>query len=212
VATLTDRVLPDLLPVADRAGFDAVVSRAVAIESPPPSATSVRATSFGALAAIPAGGYFAPDSKKRIVVLLTDGESVATDTDALARAFATPPGYTLLTVRFWRGGESIYRGAEPEAAYRPDPTGAASLAALADATDGRAFEETELAAGAGFLRSAVGDGPTVTTAGTTRTRTLFAPYLVALALLLLAGLALRPGLSRLGSRRHEEADIGLAIR
>ena len=36
VATLTDRVLPDLLPVPDVAGFDAVVERGVAIESPPP--------------------------------------------------------------------------------------------------------------------------------------------------------------------------------
>ncbi len=217
VATLTDRVLPDLLPVADEAGFDAVVSRAVAIESPPPSTTSVRATSFGALAAIPAGGYFAPAAKTRVVVLLTDGESVATDTAAVARTFGAPPGYKLLTVRFWQPGEAIYRGAKREPAYRPDPTGAESLAALAQATRGRAVEEGDLGAGANFLERAVGNGPTVAAAGTTRTQTPLAPYLIALALLLLAAVAAWPALERLrsrlsGSSRGGEAGIGLAIR
>ena len=35
-ATLTDRVLPNLLPVPDRAAFDATLQDAVAIEEPPP--------------------------------------------------------------------------------------------------------------------------------------------------------------------------------
>jgi hypothetical protein len=188
VATLTDRVLPDLLPVGDRAGFDAVVSRAVAIESPPPSAASVRATSYSALTAIPRAGYFAPGSKTRVVVLLTDGESVATDTGELARAFAAAPGYTLLAVRFWGAGESIYRGTARESAYRPDPTGEAALAALAESVRGRAFDERDLGDAARALRSALGDGPTVAARGTARTRTLLAPYLVGLSLLLLAGL------------------------
>lgn len=187
VATLTDRVLPDLLPVGDRAGFDAVVSRAVAIESPPPGAASVRATSYSALAAIPGAGYFAPRAETRVVVLLTDGESVATDTGELARAFATAPGYRLVTVRFWDAGESIYRGTERESAYRPDPTGAAALAALAESVRGHAFEESNLGDAAGALRSALGSGPTVAARGTARTRTLLAPYLAGLSLLLLAG-------------------------
>ncbi len=211
VATLTDRVLPDLLPVADEAGFDAVVSRAVAIESPPPAATSVRATSFAALAAIPSGGYFVPGSKNRVVVLLTDGESVATDTAALARAFAARPGYKLVTVRFWRPGEAIFSDGRREAAYRPDPTGKASLSALAEATGGRTFEEGELAGARTALQTAVGSGPTVTTAGTARARTPLAPYLTALSLLLLAGLAARPALVAFRSRQPARAGIGFSI-
>ncbi len=46
VATLTDRVLPNLLPVADRPSFDATVRRSVGIEEPPPRSTTLRATNF----------------------------------------------------------------------------------------------------------------------------------------------------------------------
>ena len=46
IATLTDRVLPDLLPVGDAGAFDATLRRAVAIEEPPPRALSLRATTF----------------------------------------------------------------------------------------------------------------------------------------------------------------------
>jgi hypothetical protein len=198
VATLTDRVLPDLLPVADRAGFAAVVARAVAIESPPPSAVGVRATSFGALAGIPSAGFFAPRSRTRVVVLLTDGESVPTDTGEVARAFANAPGYRLVAVRFWNAGESIYRGSEREAAYRPDPTGQAALAGLAEAVRGRAFDENGLGSAVRALQGAVGEGPTVATRGTERTRTLLAPYLAGLALLVLAGAWAGPRL-RVGS-------------
>ena len=64
VATLTDRVLPDLLPVADAAAFDSTLTRAVGIEEPPPAETDVRATSFGALASIATSGYFDPGAKR----------------------------------------------------------------------------------------------------------------------------------------------------
>jgi hypothetical protein len=88
IATLTDRVLPDLLPVAGTESFDAVAAHAVAIESPPPQASAVRATSFAALADIAAGNYFEPTAKRRLVVLLTDGESSPTDAGRLATALA----------------------------------------------------------------------------------------------------------------------------
>ena len=75
VATLTDRVLPDLLPVPDADAFDSVLERGIAIDSPPPQKASVRATTYAALAGIASGNYFDPGAKRRIVVLLTDGES-----------------------------------------------------------------------------------------------------------------------------------------
>src|SRR5262249_9356879 len=52
VATLTDRVVPNLLPVADGAVFDDTVKRAVEIEEPPPSSSDVVATSLAALGAV----------------------------------------------------------------------------------------------------------------------------------------------------------------
>ena len=58
VATLTDRVLPNLLPVPDAAAFDATVNQTLAINQPPPRELNVRATNFGALSSIPGVGVF----------------------------------------------------------------------------------------------------------------------------------------------------------
>jgi len=181
VLTLTDRVLPDLLPVPDVGGFDGVVRRAVQIESPPPRETAPRATSYSALAQIASGNVFSPSATKRIVVLLSDGESQPVQTNDLARALA---GYRFMAVRFWNADESVYDpDGQPEAAYRPDPASAATLGDLAGALGGRSFDETDLHGAAAYLRSLAGTGPTVPGAATERRRLPLAPYAALLALL-----------------------------
>ena len=191
VATLTDRVLPDLLPVADISSFDTVAGRGVAIESPPPAASDIRATTFAALADIASGNYFHAKTTTRLVVLLTDGESNPVDTSALADALLRERGYRFIAIRFWRDGESVYKpGGTPETAYRPDPLGRVVLADVASALGGRAFEEAQVGAATSFLRRAVGNGPTTSAQSATQRRTPLAPYLAALALLLLAAAAL----------------------
>jgi hypothetical protein len=181
VLTLTDRVLPDLLPVADREGFDAVVERAVRIESPPPRSSGVRATSYGALAGIASGNVFAPTAKKRIVVLLSDGESNPVQAGELARSLR---GYRFAAVRMWRGGESVFdAGGKPEPGYRPDATG--TLDELAAALGGRSFDESDTGAAASYVRSLAGAGPSVRTSGTERSRVTLAPYLAFAGLVLL---------------------------
>jgi hypothetical protein len=200
--TLTDRVLPDLLPVADVGGFDAVVQRAVQIESPPPRDTGVRATSYGALGDIAAGNVFAPSASRRIVVLLTDGESNPVQDGDLAGKLAAAHGYRFVAVRFWQPDESVFDAdRNAEAGYRPDPSGASTLRELATALGGRSFEEAQVAAAAAYLRGLAGTGPTVRAAGIDRRRLPLAPY-VALAgvVALLAALipwALRPAGIRL---------------
>jgi hypothetical protein len=185
VATLTDRVLPDLFPVADVSGFDGVVRRTVAIESPPPRNQSVRATTYTPLTDIPADNYFAPGAKVRIVVLLTDGESNPVDPSAIARALSPKLGYRLVTVRFWQSRELVYGSdGKPEAGYRPDPSGRTILAGLAAATGGRTFEEADVGAASSYLQRLVGHGPTVVERGTTTSRLPLGPYAAALALLL----------------------------
>jgi hypothetical protein len=191
VLTLTDRVLPDLLPVADVQGFDGVVQHAVRIESPPPRASAVRATSYGALADIASGNDFAPSATRRIVVLLTDGESNPVQSGDLADKLAAGRGYRFVAIRFWRGNESVY-GTEnkAEAAYRPDPSGRTTLRDLAVALRGRSFEEVDVGAAAAYLRGVAGSGPSVRVAGVDRSRVALAPYLALPALLgLLAALA-----------------------
>ena len=87
---------PTLLPVADAAGFDAGASaQRCRDREPAAAATSVRATTYDALAQIPGGGYFDPQARSRIVVLLTDGESNPVQTGELAAALAGQPGLPL---------------------------------------------------------------------------------------------------------------------
>ena len=190
VLTLTDRVLPDLLPVADIEGFDGVVQRAVRIESPPPRASAVRATSYGALADIASGNDFAPGATRRIVVLLSDGESNPVQSGDLADKLAAGRGYRFVAIRLWRAGESVYDTEnKAEAAYRPDPSGRTTLRDLAAALGGRSFEEGEIGPAAVYLRGLVGSGPSVRVAGVDRSRVALAPYLALPALLgLLAAL------------------------
>jgi hypothetical protein len=187
IATLTDRVLPDLLPVPDVESFDAVAERAVAIESPPPRETAVRATTFAALDDIASGNYFAPGTTRRLVVLLTDGESTPIDPGAIARALPASRGYRLLAVRLWHGGEKVYDGdGKVEAAYRPDPLGRVVLDGVVSAAGGRAFEESRIGAAQAYLRDSAGSGPTTVARGATVSRQPLAPYLAGLALLALA--------------------------
>ncbi len=187
VATLTDRVLPNLLPVADRTGFDGVMALGVAIESPPPKDSAVRATAFDALGAIPGGGFFAPGTRTRLVVVLTDGESVPVQTDELVRAFGSVPGFHVVVVRFWRPGEAIFdAGGRREAAYRPDSSSGALVDGLVAALGGSAYGETELAAAGRRLSELAGNGPAAAVPGTSTTREALAPPLIAVSILLLA--------------------------
>jgi hypothetical protein len=193
--TLTDRVLPDLLPVPDVEGFDGVARGAVRIESPPPRSTSTRATDFGALAGISSGNVFAPSASRRLVVLLTDGESRTASASALARALPAAKGYRFAAVRLWNADESVFdEDGKPEAAYRPDPSGAAALDDLAGSLGGRSFGEGQLGAASSYLRSLAAGGPTVRAGGTKHERLTLAAYVAAAGLVALA-------LSALVSRR-----------
>jgi hypothetical protein len=193
VATLTDRVLPDLLPVPSASAFDRVVTRGVAIEDPPPQASAVRATSYDALQQIPGAGYFDPKARRRIVVVLTDGESAPVQTGDVASAFAAPPGYELVFVRLWRDGEQIYDAdGRAEQAYRPDPSGGAALATLASALGGRAYGENEVGEAERRVQQLVGGGPTTESAATVRTETPLAPFIAGLALLVTIALVALP--------------------
>jgi len=193
VATFTDRVLPDMLPVPDVAGFDAVLQRAVTIEDPPPATQAVIATSYAALDDIATGNYFEPRVTRRVIVLLTDGESNPFDPGALGRKLGVQEGYRFLAIRFWNANEAVFdANGRPEPGYHPDPTGRALLAQLAAALGGRSFEESETGTAASYLRQIVGRGPTAL-ARLVRGQRALAPYVavLALALLLVGVLPLR---------------------
>jgi hypothetical protein len=184
VATLTDRVLPDLLPVGDDAAFDATLRRAVGIDQPPPA---VNATSFAALTDVATGNYFTPSARRRIVVLLTDGESAPYDATAVTRAYARVPGIGLISVHVWKANEAIHLAeGRIDPGYRPDPGSALTLNELATATHGSTYDEDRLGAAASALRRLAGRGPTQPTTIVQREAVPLGPYVALTALLPLA--------------------------
>jgi hypothetical protein len=196
IATVTDRVLPDLFPVADAGAFDGVAQRAVGIELPPPRDATIRATSLGALTQVASGEYFAPGTSKRIVVLLTDGETDPLNPGEVARTLSADRGYRFLAIRFWHDNESVFdQNGKAEAGYRPDPSGKDVLASLAAATKGKSFEEGSTGSAVSDLTRLVGHGPTKQTVGGTLAATPLAPYVAVVSLLLLLGafVAIQPG-------------------
>jgi hypothetical protein len=202
VATMTDRVLPSLLPVADRRVFDDTVRRAVSIEQPSPASVDVEATTLESLAAVGTENFFPPSARRRLIVVLTDGESRPFDARAVARALAAGPGTHTVFVHVWSPNETVFGpGGSPEQAYRPDPASGRALAALAAAVHGSSFAEGALGDAAAAARSALGRGPTAESSSAERTKPL-APFIALAALLPLLALLIPASLaSRLLARR-----------
>jgi hypothetical protein len=191
IASLTDRTLPYLLPSADPDVFASVLARSIAIDAPPPSGLYIsRATDFGALAVIPAHGYFAASATRRLVVVFTDGESRPFESLRLRSIFGTPPGVETIVVRFWSDKEHVYPRGLPDAAYRPDQQSARAVAKLVAATRGVAYEEGDLRAATARARKIV-EGTRATTLDRNSTQTPLAPYLIASVLVPLSVLLFR---------------------
>ncbi len=201
VATFSDRVLPALFPDADPAIFDATVERAVSINEPPPTESNVVATTLGALGALGTQNFFPVSATRRLVVVLTDGESRPYNPRAVARDLATRPGVDLILVHVWAKGEEIFDNGRPEQGYHEDPASAEALDSLAQATGGSVVGENGIAAAISTAKHDLGSGPTHVYGETVRTHTL-APYVALLALLPLAAII----------RLRAARGIGLALR
>jgi hypothetical protein len=182
VATFTDRILPDLLPDDDPAVFDSTVRHAVAIEEPPPSMQSVVATTLGALGALGTQNFFPAAVKKRLVVLLTDGESDPFDAPQVARALASGPGIKLILIHVWAPNETVYDQGRPESAYHENDASGELLASLASATGGHLDGEGEVGSAIATAKADLGRGPSIIQGQTERTRSL-ATYVALVALL-----------------------------
>lgn len=181
VASMTDRVLPLLLPSADPAAFDATVERALASESPPPREVATVATTLGALADAAGGNLFLPSDRRRALVVLTDGESQPFAEGEVARALRAAH-IRLVTVHVSAPGERVFRrGGVPERLYRQDARSGETLDALAEATGGAAVEEGDLPGAAAAVRAALGRGET-RAYGVDRRLVPLAPWLALLAL------------------------------
>ena len=186
IASLTDRTLPHLFPSIDHDVFEATLTRSLGIEQPPPrSSLATNATSLDALATIRTQRYFAPKSRKRLLVVLTDGESQPVSGARLAATLRRPPVIDVVFVRFWHKDERVFVGDSPEPQYRPDPSSSIVLDGLARAVSGDVYAESEIGAATAKAREVIGGGPTVVR-GEQGGQVPLAPYLAAAALVPLA--------------------------
>lgn len=157
VAQFTDWTVPHLFPTVNPSTFRHVLERSVYVESLGSRETDVVATDLNALAAFAGDSYFSPEASRRVLVVLTDGESPPVST-GLARLRRT--GIRTSFVHVWGADESIWRprGAEPQ--YRPDASSSRVLAEAAGVVAGRVFDEDQTGDIVRWARTELGEGPT----------------------------------------------------
>lgn len=208
VASLTTELLPHLFPTPDVDAFNSTVEHALGVEKPPPPFLlyGVLGTSFGPLFELRSQGYFNPNAKHRLAILLTDGESGAIDASTIGQALNLPSGYppapllqapglpirrpqppvSLFIIRVGSGADRIYKSdGSIEAAYRPEPTAADIVSSLAAASHGYVFTASHLAAAGVALRKALGSGRSTLQGANTKTVNLGA--YIALAIIIPLG-------------------------
>jgi VWA domain-containing protein len=194
VASLTDRVLPHLFPTPDRNVFAETVQRALTPERPAPAEPAVKATSLAALAAVPAANVFDPSAQRRLLIVLTDGESRPFDAAAVGRALTSARTGVVL-VRVGAANERVFNAGKPEPGYVPDPFAPEMLDALASSAGGSALEERDAGDAARAARDFLGSGPTAERGRGERLLSL-GPFLALLSLLPLAFLIRAPAFRR----------------
>lgn len=161
VGSVTDRTLPHLFPTTDARVFTATLQEAIGVEQPPPSIVSVTlATNLNQLGAVPERNFFSASARKRVLVVLTDGETEPLGV-GLGKAFGRRPRIETVFVRFGTPDERIYETGIAEGGYEPRTGSSAALARAMSLVGGQLYTEGEVAEAAAAVRSAVGEGPTV---------------------------------------------------
>jgi hypothetical protein len=158
IATMTDRVLPDLMPTTDPELFDRTIAQSVGIDRPPPSQQyhGDRATNFQALVPVLSSHFFSDTAKHRLLVVLTDGEA-ARDLELYGLGI----GHTLrpVFVHVWKRGERIYRHGRLDPRYFADPGSEALLRKAAEVSSGAVYEESQVGSLVHEAHRIVGQGP-----------------------------------------------------
>jgi hypothetical protein len=163
IATLTDRVLPSLLPTTSVPLVLRTVSQSVRIDEPPPSLRyHGRASTLESL--VPLGGdrIFPPGVKHPILVVFTDGEEKAPPPftgDSYVQQFEIPPFF----VHIWAPTERHYVQGRIDPNYLPDPTSGALLTHIATLSHGRVFREGDVGGLLAAIRDEAGSKPATTT-------------------------------------------------
>ena len=192
IASLTDRMLPHLFPTLDSSLFVSSLRDAVGVERPPPAGQGPLATDFSAIGNIGPYNYFKPQTKKRLLVVFSDGESKPFD-DVALQSQLRQNHVRVLFVHVWNSGERIFlQQNRPDPAYRPDSDSNRLAEHVADAGSGEVLGENAGALTAA-AKSVIGTGP-ATRLREQRTRVSLAPFVALAALVPLGFVLLRRNL------------------
>jgi hypothetical protein len=159
IATMTDRVLPNVFPTTSDRVFTIALADTVGVNRPPPKGFNDTATTFAALDTFAGSNFFSDGIRRRLVLLFTDGETAPYFGGDLHQALAGKPPTRFVIVRFGRTGERIYTGGKRDRGYRPDPVAAAATRSLASVLGGRAYGEGDVRGALSASRSFLGTGP-----------------------------------------------------
>jgi hypothetical protein len=157
LATMTDRVLPDLMPTTDPALFERTLVQSVGIDRPPPTQAyrRNRATNLQALVPVISSHFFSDTVKRRLLVVFTDGEaSRDLELYGLGIGRTTRPVF----VHVWAPGERIYRRGRADPFYVSDPTSASLLRRAADLGGGAVVAERDFHALVEIAHQRLGNG------------------------------------------------------
>jgi hypothetical protein len=163
IATLTDRVLPSLLPTTGVPLVLRTVNQSVRIDEPPPSLRyHGRASTLESLAELEGDRIFPPGVEHPMLVVFTDGEEKAPPPFtglSYAQQFAIPPFF----VHVWAPTERHYVDGRIDPNYLPDPTSSSILAHVAALSHGRVFREGDVGGVLAAIRAKAGSKPSTTT-------------------------------------------------
>jgi hypothetical protein len=167
IATMTDRVLPNIFPSTDDRVVLAGLDETVAVQSPPARGSDELGTFFGALDTLAGDTFFSSRAARRLAVVFTDGESRPFDDAQLRESLARGVRTRFVIVKVGRRGDMIWAHGKPETAYRGSGE-ADGIQALARATGGRSFTDRETRGIIAASRQFLGSGPTRTEGLTVR--------------------------------------------
>ena len=171
-----------------------VVDRAIGIERPPPDRRANKATAFSALGDIGRTAFFRRETARRVLVVVSDGETLPVDLEAL-RDRLTEGRISVVFVQVWRGDEAVFdENGDRDPAYRPDRTGGRTLRRVAGALEAPVLNEGDTGALAAAVRERVGTG-TLVPQGRQVVSYQLAPHALAVAFLPLALILYRRNVS-----------------
>jgi hypothetical protein len=197
VASLTDRVLPHLVPSVSVNAFNATLDESLAVDRPTMSLAygDSLGTKIGALADLVNGNYFEATAKKRVVIVFTDGETLRERLSTLPARFKDGNLHVVF-FHYWSPDQRVYNAAgQLDPAYLPDPSSTPILDGLAQSISSKVFEPGQVGQAAAAVRAVIGKGPT-TARGRELNSFLLAPYVLLFAIVPLGFLLFRRNFPR----------------